>query len=167
MPVAAAKRTVPGLLAMLMFACIGSAAAMGAGPLLPLTEKVELEELQTGFAGTTGTIWTVEPDGRYTIAGKVNEQLTPRQEGTLDAAQLSKIAETLAAADAENLPAEMGEPQPVNPKVIILRVGEKASTFTTAGALDPDQAAGDDDPRSRLLKIAASIKEVVGVPANP
>jgi hypothetical protein len=167
MAVAAAKWTVPRLLAMLIFACVGSAAAMGAGPLLPLTEKVELQELQTGFAGTTGTVWTVEPDGRYTIAGKVNEQLTPRQEGTLDAAQLSKIAETLAAADAENLPTEMGEPPPVNPQTIILRVGEKSSTFNTIGGVDPDQAAGDDDPRSRLLKIAASIKEVVGVPANP
>ena len=164
---AAAKRTVPMLLAMLIFACIGSAAAMGAGPLLSLTEKVELQELQTGFAGTTGTVWTVEPDGRYTIAGKVNEQLTPRQEGTLDAAQLSKIAEALAAADADALPAEMGEPPPVNPQVIILRVGEKSSTFTTIGGVDPDRVASDDDPRSRLLKIAASIKEVVGIPANP
>jgi hypothetical protein len=163
---AAAKRTVPRLLAMLIFAC-GSAAAMGAGPLPSLTEKVELQELQTGFAGTTGTVWTVEPGGRYTIAGKVNEQLTPRQEGTLDAAQLSKIAEALAAADANTLPAEMGEPPPVNPQVIILRVGEKASTFTTTGGLDPDRVASDDDPRSRLLKIAATIKEVVGVPANP
>ena len=167
MAIAAAKRALPRLLAMLIFACIGSAAAMGAGPLLSLTEKVELQELQTGFAGTTGTVWSVEPDGRYSIASKVNEQLTPRQEGTLDAAQLSKIAEALAAADAATLPAEMGEPPPVNPQVIILRVGEKASTFTTAGALDPDQAAGDDDPRSRLLKIAAAIKEVIGVPANP
>ncbi len=77
MAVAAARRAVPRLLAMLIFACVGSAAAMGAGPLQPLTEKVELQELQTGFAGTTGTVWTVEPDGRYTIAGKVNEQLTP------------------------------------------------------------------------------------------
>jgi hypothetical protein len=152
---------------MLILACVGSAAAMGAGPLQPLTEKVELQELQTGFAGTTGTVWTVEPDGRYTIAGKINEQLTPRQEGMLDAAQLSKIAETLAAADAGNLPIEMGEPPPVNPQTIILRVGEKSSTFNTIGGIDPDRVDGDDDPRSRLLKIAASIKEVVGVPANP
>jgi len=167
MSVAAAKWAAPRLLAMLIFANVGSAAAMGAGPLLQLTEKVELQELQTGFAGTTGTVWTVEPDGRYTIAGKINEQLTPRQEGTLDAAQLSKIAETLAAADADSLPAEMGEPPPVNPQTIILRVGEKSSTFNTIGGLDPDRAAGDDDPQSRLLKIAASIKDVVGVPANP
>ena len=165
MATVAIGRLTGRFLALLILAGVGSAAAMGAGTALPLTERVELQELQSGFAGVTGTVWTIETDGRFVISRKINEQVTPRAEGTLDAAQLSKIAEALAAADAATLPATIGDPPPVNPRTVILQIGDKPSTLFTAGAVEAGPSGGDAE--SRLLNIAAAIKDVVGLPPEP
>ncbi|HEY7688001.1 MAG TPA: hypothetical protein VH835_04890 [Dongiaceae bacterium] len=165
MATVAIGRLTGRFLALLILAAAGSAAAMGAGTAMPLTERVELQELQSGFAGVTGTVWTIETDGRFVISRKINEQVTPRAEGTLDAAQLSKIAEALAAADAATLPATIGDPPPVNPRTVILQIGDKPSTLFTAGAVEAGPSGGDAE--SRLLNIAAAIKDVVGLPPEP
>jgi hypothetical protein len=165
MATVAIGRLTGRFLAWLILAAAGSAAAMGAGTAMPLTERVELQELQSGFAGVTGTVWTIETDGRFVISRKINEQVTPRAEGTLDAAQLSKIAEALAAADAATLPATIGDPPPVNPRTVILQIGDKPSTLFTAGAVEAGPSGGDAE--SRLLNIAAAIKDVVGLPPEP
>lgn len=130
---------------------------------LPAT--VELQDLQTGFAGTTGTVWTIATDGTFTVADKTNDRVDlPRHQGKLDQQQLARLAESLRAADAEQLPARIGEQPPVNPRSITLRIGSKISTLILAGGPD-DQGSSPADPhhpQARLLAVAATIKDLLG-----
>jgi hypothetical protein len=120
----------------------------------PLTLRVE----QVGFAGTTGTVWTIEPSGHWKVArfrlspdGK--EQLTPLRSGTLSPAQLEAMAKALAARNLAGLPAKTGREAKVNPHRVTIQFGEKKATLE---GLPPRR---DSSPLADFIRKAAPADE--------
>jgi len=99
-----------------------------------LKEPLTLREEQGGIAGITGTLWTVEPSGKWRVERfrrnkDGSEHRTPMRSGTLSAAQLEALAKTLAARDMAGLPVKTGRKAPVNPHNITITFGKKSATI--------------------------------------
>lgn len=106
-----------------------------------LHAPLELRESQSGFAGVTGTRWTIAPDGRWTRAGFINDQVRPPdRQGRLSGQQLAELAGRLAQQGFTALPARLGQPPPINPRTLSIRFG----TDETALVLHPDEARNAD-----------------------
>lgn len=120
-----------------------------------LTETVVLREEQSGIAGTTGTIRTVEPDGKWRLdvfrrrGGK--EEATTTKTGRLSPAELTALAKDLASHDLLGLPEKVGVDEPVNPHKIILQFGKKRVALSgIAPRVDEDETT-----KARILKSAS------------
>jgi hypothetical protein len=99
-----------------------------------LKAPLTLREEQAGIAGTTGTVWTVEPSGNWKVARFLSnpggkEQLTPLRSGTMAPSQLEALAKALSAGDLAGLPAKAGREPKVNPHRVTIQFGQKAATL--------------------------------------
>ena len=94
-----------------------------------LTATLDVQELQGGVAGFTGTYTTVDPDGSWRL-GRIlprDKRDTPTAFGKMSGAQLKKLAEVLAKNDLANLPSA-GKPT-TNPHITIIKFGEHTATL--------------------------------------
>lgn len=127
----------------------------GAGPAR-LKEPLTLREEQDGFAGKSGKIRTIEPDGEWrldqfrTVDGK--EEITGTTSGKLTPAHLDALAKDLATHDLMGLPEKLGGDEPVNAHKVILQFGKKRATL--AGVIR--RARPDETTRSVIMKSATS-----------
>src|SRR5438045_7179415 len=75
----------------------------------PLSAPLTIKDTQSGFAGETGTVWTIAPDCSYTVSRQIGLQtLDPHKQGRLtqeQQAQLRKLLDRIAAA---GLPKQLG-----------------------------------------------------------
>jgi hypothetical protein len=98
-----------------------------------LKEPLTLREQQEGIAGKTGTVWTVEPSGRWHVSRfrseKDGERSTPLRSGTLSASELETLAKVLAAQDLAGLPEKTGTAPKVNGRLVTLKFGGKSATL--------------------------------------
>lgn len=127
-----------------------------------LAERLELLQLQGGFAGLTGTYTAIEPDGSWST-GQVKMKGGPQKgpatgEGKLTAEQLQQLAATLAKQDLATLP-DHGKTE-TNPRVVVLQWGKKTAT------LQPKSAGGMEDQdkaiRARYQEIATAVRALTG-----
>jgi hypothetical protein len=127
----------------------------GAGPKR-LKEPLTLREEQSGFAGKTGKIRTIEPDGKWrleafrTVKGK--EEITSTKTGQLDPANLDALAKDLAAHDLMSLPEKLGGDEPVNAHKVILQFGTRRATLS--GVMPRLQ--GDESTKALIMRSASN-----------
>jgi hypothetical protein len=135
--------TISVLTVLMLAGGVAGPNSPGDDPSTYLTEKDGRKELkapltvreeQSGFAGTTGTVFTIEPSGRWRLerfrpAGGGKEHLTPVRTGTLSLAQLETLAKALAAHDLAGLAAKTGREPKANPHRVTIRFGQKTSTL--------------------------------------
>ena len=90
-----------------------------------LTQSLEIQELQGGFAGFTGTFTSIGKDGTWSVGpiGPRDKRGEPTAEGKLSAAQLRELADVLAKNKLNELP-DHGKAV-VNPQVVKIISGEK------------------------------------------
>jgi hypothetical protein len=95
-----------------------------------LKHRLELRDEMSGFAGLSGRMWAVEPDGRWSLAllqpagsGKVKEVV--QESGQMKPDEIVALAKDLAAHDLAGLPANHGEIPKINPHRIVLKFGDK------------------------------------------
>jgi hypothetical protein len=125
-----------------------------------LKERLEIKELQGGFAGYSGTYWTIEPDGSWS-RGSMHSLLeekkgAPTSTGKLTAAQLYALAEVLACHDLATL-ANHGEAH-VNPHILVIHFGKKSAELLPApGKATPEQ---DKAIRARYWAITEAVQSV-------
>jgi hypothetical protein len=128
-----------------------------------LKERLEVFELQGGFAGFTGTYHTIAPDGSWSTGSVLpprEEKGEPKAKGKLTSAQLAKLAQELARHNLANLP-NHGKPV-VNPQVIKIRFGNRVAELQPeAGASPP---AEDKAIRARYQGIAQAVKALCKEP---
>jgi hypothetical protein len=144
----------------LLFAVLGLSVLRAEGPAdylkeHKLKERLEVRELQGGFAGFTGTYTVIEPDGTWNTGpvlpqDKVGE---PKAKGKLTAEQLALLAKDLAKHDLLTLP-KQGEPV-VNPKVVKITYGKAVSELQPGPGKD---AEADKAIRARYTGIVAAVK---------
>ena len=98
-----------------------------------LKEPLTLREQQDGFAGLTGTEWTVEPSGRWKVSRFRTEggqqKCDEVSSGTLSPSELEDLGKALAKHDLSGLPEKSGTAPAVNARLVRLKFGEKVATL--------------------------------------
>jgi hypothetical protein len=123
-----------------------------------LKERVEVRELQGGFAGLTGTYYAVEADGSWSTGQRLprNKKGDAKASGKLSKEQVAALAKDLARHQLASLTSH-GESM-VNPKVTEIDFGKK----TLALQPRPGKGGADEDKavRARYQGIADAVKAV-------
>jgi hypothetical protein len=131
-----------------------------------LTMLLTVKDTQDGFAGTTGTVWTIEPDCTFHVSRLFSQHVAePHLQGSLTPEQQARLSAILAKATAAELPAQMGETPSVNARRITLEYGGKISVLSMGpGDRDMDalRAGGPLDPARQLLEVADAVKDMLG-----
>lgn len=108
-------------------------------PAGKVQSSLTLRDSQGGFAGFSGELWTLTPDGHFTIAHFLNDKTeAPYWQSDLSQAELKSVAQALSANRFLQLPASLGGEPKVNPHSLTLSFGNKQSTL----ALPPGEATG-------------------------
>ena len=167
--------------ALLLAVCAAGATAAACAPVPaagpaempvapgPLLHTLEWREGQGGFAGTSGQVWRVEPDGAYTVARFLNStEDPPHAKGRLLPAQMAALAAALRDAEVAGLPERLGTPGTVNPRTAELRYAAKR----TAMHLPPSDdavavaAAGGATAQARFARLILALKAALPVAAR-
>jgi hypothetical protein len=98
-----------------------------------LKSTLVLKQVQGGFAGFTGTQYTIEPDGKWRHESVFNEKLKPIADGQLGKEKLERLAGEFDKFKMNTLKTE-GKVM-VNPSVVTISFGSlKAELNQMAGA---------------------------------
>jgi hypothetical protein len=128
----------------------------------PAKPMLTVKDSQDGFAGTTGTVWTIKPDCSYEVARlRGTEVSPPHLKGQLTPEQQSQLAAALSSAAIETLPSRIGEPAPVNSRQISVDYGGKTAVLNL-GMGDPSVQGPSHDPAHRVIEISKTVKGVTG-----
>jgi hypothetical protein len=128
----------------------------------PLSAPLTIKDVQSGFAGETGTVWTIAADCSYTVARQIGPKtLDPHKQGRLTAEQQAQLKTLLDQIAAAALPKELGAANQVNARRVSLSYDGKDSNVTVApggGDLSAMRAAAGDDAAAALLDLADQFK---------
>jgi hypothetical protein len=95
-----------------------------------LQAPLVLRDSQQGFAGVSGEIWTIKPDGHFSIARFLNGRVDrPYWTRKLTVSELKELAGVLAARRFFDLPNSLGSASMVNAQLVTLTFGTKESTL--------------------------------------
>ena len=134
-----------------------------------LSATLKLKDVQGGFAGFTGVIWTLHPDGSWDckrIVGRATRKsdLT----GKLTAKQLQQIADVLAHAQVDKLPGRLGKFRGANPHVVTLGWGKHQCVWTLPPGMPipkyPDQPFGKLTDEDSFARIAQALHKLLKAP---
>jgi hypothetical protein len=129
----------------------------------PAKQMLTLKDSQDGFAGKTGTIWTIRPDCSYEVARFRGDEISPPHlKGQLTPEQQSRLATALSAAAVETLPAQIGEPAPVNAHQIFIDYGGKTTVLNLGMGGDITAQEKSSGPAQRVAEISKMVKDVTG-----
>jgi hypothetical protein len=124
-----------------------------------LTHPLKVVQLQGGFAGFTGTEYTIEPDGTWTTASVFNKKITPKDKGKLTAKELETLAGLLAKNELAKLPAKSGKQPGANPHTITIEFGKTKAALV--GQMQPK--ADPNDAGSVESRFAGIVQGVRGL----
>jgi len=160
-PVLAAAAAQVGL-ALLGLLISGTNMAQESSLSAPLVVK----DLQSGFAGETGRVWTISPDGSYAVARQIGlNVLDPDKQGRLTPEQWAQLKTRLDRMAVMALPRELGGAPQVNARRITLSYGGKESVLNLPPAGDnpgASRSAAGDDPTRLLLELADDLRSMTG-----
>jgi hypothetical protein len=152
---AAAARVGLALAGLVISGTIMAQECLTSGPLT-------LKDTQDGFAGETGTVWTIAPDCSFKIARQIGLKiLGPHKQGRLTAEQQARLKDVLDRVAVAGLAKQLGAGSQVNARRITLSYGGKESVLTLApggGDLGSLRAAAGNDPAGALLELADTVK---------
>lgn len=131
-----------------------------------LKAELEVRDAQSGFAGLSGTITRIEPDGTFTVSRFLNERVEePHREGRLAGEEIESLAQVLDEQGFYELRQEIGRAPPVNPRTITVSLGERTATLSLEPGAELEEAIGvfaarPESPEARLLTIAQAVEEL-------
>jgi hypothetical protein len=156
---AAAVRVGMALLGLLIS---GTNMAQETSQSAPLVVK----DLQSGFAGETGRVWTISPDGGYTVARQIGlKVLEPDQQGRLTPEQWAQLKTLLDRMAVMALPPELGGAPQINARRITLSYGGRESVLNlppAGGNPGASHSAAGNDPTRLLLELADDLRSMTG-----
>jgi hypothetical protein len=132
----------------------------------PLSAPLVLKDTQSGFAGETGSVWTIAPDCSFTVARQIGlNVLEPYKQGQLTPPQRAQLKQLLDRMAATALPEQLGGGPQVNARRITLAYGGKQSVLSLppgGGDLSALRAAAGDDSTRLMLDLADDLKGMTG-----
>ena len=131
-----------------------------------LTATLTLKDSQSGFAGITGLLWTIKPDGSWERKRFTNNRMAKAdQQGKLTPKQMQSLADVLIHAQIHKLPPKIGKYRGPNPHVVTLTWGNHQCAWTvSAGALVPkypDQPFGKLTPEDGFAEISQTLRKML------
>ena len=130
-----------------------------------LNMTLTVKETQDGFAGTTGTVWTIVPDWTFRVSRIFNQHVAePHLKGSLTPEQQKRLSEVLSKEAPAELPAQIGEAS-VNAHRITLEFNSKVSVLflgTGDREMGAIRTSNPHDPARRLLEVAEAVKDMLG-----
>lgn len=131
-----------------------------------LNTTLVLKDTQDGFAGQTGTIWTIGPDCSFTIARQVGPKIAgEHKKGRLTPEQQAQLKDFLSQMAIAELPEQFGNGPPVNARRITFSYGNKVSVLTLAPVIGDQDVISDsrrNDFARQLLELSSTLKEMTG-----
>jgi hypothetical protein len=131
----------------------------------PKSAMLVLKDIQGGFAGETGLVWTIAPDGSYTVARQIGlKGLDPHKQGRLTPEQQARLKELLDRMTAAAPREQLGSGPQVNARRITLCYGGKQSVLSVPpGGGDPSTMRADaaDGPIRRMLELVDDLKAIL------
>ena len=132
----------------------------------PLLAPLTVKDTQGGFAGETGTVWTIAPDCNFTVARQIGLKiLAPHKQGRLTSEQQARLRELLDRMAVVALPERLGGESQVNARQIALSYAGKQSVLNLppgGGDLNALRRATGDDPAGRMLELADILRGMTG-----
>jgi hypothetical protein len=132
----------------------------------PLSAPLVLRDIQSGFAGETGNVWTIAPDCSFTVARQIGlNVLDPYKQGQLTPQQRTQLKELMDRMTVTALPEQLGWGPQVNARRITLAYGGKQSVLSLppgGGDLGTLRAAAGDDSTRLMLDLANNLKTMTG-----
>jgi hypothetical protein len=149
-------------LALIGLLISGTNMAQETSPSAPLVVK----DLQSGFAGETGRVWTISPDGSYTVARQIGlKVLEPDQQGRLTPEQWTQLRTLLDRMAVMALPRQLGGEPQVNARRITISYGGMQSVLNLPPAgsdRGASRSAAGDNPTRLILELADNVKAMTG-----
>ena len=149
-------------LALLGFLISGTNMAQENSQSAPLVVK----DLQSGFAGETGRIWTISPDGGYAVSRQIGlKVLEPDKQGRLTPEQWARLKALLDRMAVVALPQQLGGGPEVNARRITFSYGGKESVLNlppAGGDPGASRSAAGDDPTRLILELADDLRAMTG-----
>jgi hypothetical protein len=129
-----------------------------------LNATLTVADLQNGFVGPTGTVWTVSPEGIFTVARQVGINApAPHKTGQLTTEQKARLAGLIAAIEQASIPSRLGAAPGPNVHQITVSYGSTRSVLTLSPpAAEANEPARADPPTRLLVDLVAALKEMVG-----
>lgn len=132
----------------------------------PLSAPLTVKDTQSGFAGETGTVWTITPDCNFTVARQIGPKiLDPYKQGRLTAEQQAQLKGMMERMAAGPLPERLGDGPLINARQITLSYAGKQSVLALppgAGDAEASRAAAGNVSAGRMLELAAMLKGMTG-----
>ena len=129
-----------------------------------LKAVLTVKDVQGGVAGFTGQLYTIQPNGDWTVQGVIGPKVSPpSRKGNLSKEQLADLAQSLADEDFNGLPRQIGGPPRVNPHLYTVAFGERTVLLILPTA-KPLPKPGDDKekpaPETRLGNVIRTVEKL-------
>ena len=131
-----------------------------------LAHSLKVVQSQGGFAGYTGTQYTISPDGSWTSETVFNQKRTPKDKGKLSEKDLASLGALLQKYALAKLPAESGKKPGANPHTITFEFGKKTASLVgqVPPQLDPKDPTGTVE--SRFAAILEGVERMLKPPVK-
>jgi len=132
-----------------------------------LLHALVLKDAQGGFAGFSGHVWTIEPDGTWNRAPFLNQTVRkPDRQGKFTKPQLAALERHLIKQDLLGLPGKLGKGIGANPHVFTITFGDKQSGFTVPPGAGPPKKDSTKmgDPAQRFAALIRLLKRGMSAP---
>jgi hypothetical protein len=132
-----------------------------------LKQPLRLTVGGTNIAGVFGSVWEIDPRGRWTKKSLRSEALEAK--GELTARQLAALAEHLAAQDFNKLPAKFGhgDAGPDGGNVAMIAFGKKQASYEYYGSLfahPPRPGTAEARHWARFVALALALQQMLEDP---
>ena len=127
-----------------------------------LRHRLVLKDSQSGFAGVSGFVWTIQPEGKWDRRPFLNDKVRDADRtGKLTAAQLSQLATEFEKYRMLKLPRHLGQRSQVNPHIFSISFGDKEIDLALRGGEilpQPDPKNPKSFDRDRFVSVVRYVQ---------
>ncbi len=128
-----------------------------------LLHALVLTDAQTGFAGRSGSVLTLAPEGSWKFQTFLNDDMRPAERsGQLKPEEIRQLAAVMVSMKFDRLKEKMGKAPQVNPHELSLKWGETVRTLTLRGGEFPPlmQKGVDVTPEMRFGAVLSEVRKL-------
>lgn len=132
-----------------------------------LLHALEFTDSQTGFAGRSGSVLTLEPEGSWKYQTFLNDEKRPAERsGKLETEEIRQLVAVMVSVRFGGLKEKMGTSPQVNPHELSLKWGATVRTLTLRGGEVPPtiREGVDVTPEMRFGAVLMELRKLCNNP---